>query len=171
MKKIVEDRERVSNENLKIKKNEHLKIDLCINERKWFWLKERILNIIRYILVGRTCSLSVLLTNDDEIQEFNKRFRNINKPTDVLSFNNEYIISDEKVSYFYIGDLILSYDSVKRKAIELKQRINSYVHYIVIHGVLHLLGYDHEKEQDWKIMTNIENKIAKGLGLNPLYGE
>jgi probable rRNA maturation factor len=78
--------------------------------------------------------------------EYNKKFRNKDGPTDVLSF--EYGLNEET-----IGDIVVSYETVARQAPEYNNSMKTELYLMIIHGILHLLGYDHEKnEKEAKIM-------------------
>ena len=96
---------------------------------------------------------SILLTSNKKMKNLNFKFRKKNKPTDVLSFQ-----SDNK---FYIGDIAISYEIVNKRA----KLSNFFIEFdkMWIHGYLHLLGYDHKKNKDYKIMKKVENKILKIL--------
>mgnify|MGYP000259346338 CR=1 FL=1 len=121
----------------------------------------------KYWFIKKKVSLTVLLSNNKSIKRLNKKFRNKNKSTDVLSFPAEKNINIKKSPY--IGDIIISYEFVNKPktlgALEFKKKITK----IFIHGFLHLLGYDHIKLKDFKemlieeekIFQTIETKIAK----------
>ena len=112
-------------------------------------------------------SLTILLSNNKNIKKLNKKFRNKNKATDVLSFPSEKKINIKKSPY--IGDIVISYDFMNEpktlSILEFKSKVTK----IFIHGFLHLLGYDHIKLKDFKVMLieeeiiyqNIKKKIAK----------
>ena len=93
------------------------------------------------------------------MKKLNKKFRNINKSTDVLSFpffsyKNLKLIKEEN---FYIGDIAVSYEIINNRS--QKSSFNIEFDKIWIHGVLHLLGYDHIKNKDYYKMNNIEKKV------------
>ena len=115
---------------------------------------------------------SILLTNDDEIREINLRYKNLNKPTNVLSFKS--MIDD--MNYFknteqeiHLGEIIISMERILIEA-----RINNvlfkdhFIH-IFLHAILHILGYDHEIDSERKKMENIEISILKNLGIKNPY--
>lgn len=99
-----------------------------------------------------TCSkdFELIITNNKEIQEINKQFRNINKPTDVLSFPYDDISLQ--------GSIVISYDFAKEYANQYNDTIDDELALLFIHGMLHTLGYDHEtdngemREQEAKII-------------------
>ena len=111
----------------------------------------------KYRFIKKKVGLTILLSNNTNIKKLNKKFRNKNKATDILSFPSEKRINIKKTSY--IGDIIISYDFMnKPKALsdlEFKNKVTK----IFIHGFLHLLGYDHIKLKDFKVMLIEEEKI------------
>ena len=115
----------------------------------------------KYRFIKKKISLTVLLSNNKNIKKLNKKFRNKNKATDILSFPSEKRINIKKTSY--IGDIIISYDFMnKPKALsdlEFKNKVTK----IFIHGFLHLLGYDHIKLKDFKLMLIEEEKIYQTI--------
>ena len=98
-------------------------------------------------------SLSIVITDDAEIQALNHQFRGIDAPTDVLSFGEEPPETDHKQTGFsfvaapeeppYLGDVILSYPRAAEQAVEHGQSTEQELRLLIVHGVLHLLGYDH----------------------------
>ena len=115
----------------------------------------------KYRFNKKKVSLTILLTNNKIIKKLNKKFRNKNKATDILSFPSEKKINMKKSSY--IGDIIISYDFMnKPKALSILEFKNK-VTKIFIHGFLHLLGYDHIKLKDFKVMLTEEEKIYQTI--------
>jgi probable rRNA maturation factor len=97
-------------------------------------------------LLEKNSYINIVITDDEEMTEYNKKFRNKDGPTDVLSF--EYGLNEET-----IGDIVISYETVARQAPEYNNSIETELYLMIIHGILHLLGYDHEKnEKEAKIM-------------------
>lgn len=100
--------------------------------------------------------ISLLLTDDETIRQLNKEYRNKDKSTDVLSFPME----DE----IMLGDIAISVDTAKRQAEEAEINIDRETAFLFIHGLLHLLGYDHETSQeDETEMFALQEKILKKL--------
>ncbi len=115
-------------------------------------------------VVGRTyqnSEVSITLVDDDEIRKINRKYRKINKPTNVLSFE----LSDP----FLLGDIFISLDTVRAQAKEAGISFDAHVAHMVVHGVLHLLGYDHIDDNDAEIMEKKETKILKKLGYKNPY--
>jgi len=100
--------------------------------------------------------LTVLLSNNKKIKQLNKKFRKKDKPTDILSFPFGKKISK---SVFYLGDIIISYDFInKPKSLNISQ-FKDKLAKIFIHGFLHLVGFDHIKDSEFKKMNKEELKI------------
>ena len=110
----------------------------------------------KYRFKKKKVLLSLLLSSNYKIKILNKKFRNKNKPTDVLSFPINKSFSKNQI---YLGDIIISYEYMnqpkKIKNLEFKKKVAK----IFIHGFLHLVGYDHIKNKDYKKMNKEENKI------------
>lgn len=98
--------------------------------------------------------VSVVLVNNDTIHELNKQYREIDKPTDVLSFEND---SD----LFEIGDIFISIDKVIEQSRELEHSFEYELAFLAVHGFLHCLGYDHILDKDEMEMTKKQNMIMK----------
>ena len=116
--------------------------------------------------------LSIILTNPENIQKINKQYRNIDKETDVLSFpmfeKEEIEKIKEKKAHICeepLGDIIISIDKVRRQAIEYEHSFERELAYMVVHGFYHLMGYDHIKEEDKKIMRQKEENILQKLNI------
>lgn len=98
--------------------------------------------------------------DDAEIQELNYQFRGFDKPTNVLSFPDE---SDD-----YLGDIAISLDTIEREAAEQGKTFEAHLAHMMVHGVLHLAGYDHENDQDAELMEKLEVAILEKLSIiNP----
>jgi len=115
----------------------------------------------KYRFIKKKVSLTVLLSNNKNIKKLNKKFRNKNKSTDVLSFPSEKKINIKKSPY--IGDIVVSYEFMNKPKVlnilEFKIKVTK----IFIHGFLHLLGYDHIRLKDFKKMLIEEKKIYKTI--------
>jgi probable rRNA maturation factor len=96
--------------------------------------------------------VSVIFVNNDTIQELNKNYRNLDKPTDVLSFEN---IDD----IYEIGDIFISIDKVEEQAKELNHSFEFELVYLAVHGFLHCLGYDHIEDDEAQEMDKRQKLI------------
>ncbi len=111
-------------------------------------------------------NVSLLLTDDEEIARLNSQYRNISKPTNVLSFPfaDGADPSLAALPVKELGDIIISMDTALRESIEYKQTLHERLSWLVIHGMLHLLGYDHERSEcDEKEMLDKENELLDKL--------
>jgi probable rRNA maturation factor len=110
--------------------------------------------------------LSLVLTDDATVRELNGRWRGKDAPTNVLAF-----ASDEppaRGKRVLLGDVVLAYQTVAREAEEQRKGLADHLRHLVIHGVLHLLGYDHVKVGPAKRMEALETRILASLGVaNP----
>ncbi len=111
--------------------------------------------------------LTIRIVDEKEGQELNRKWRNKNKPTNVLSFPlGESMGNGQNL----LGDIIICAPVVKREANEQHKPLESHWAHMVIHGTLHLLGYDHIKNNEAKIMENLETKMLAELGYpNPYH--
>jgi probable rRNA maturation factor len=105
--------------------------------------------------------LSVALIGNAEMRKLNARFRNKDYPTDVLSFPTE---DHWPGTPHLVGDVIISVDKARQQAKERRRSLDEEMTTLLIHGVLHLLGYDHERSaKDARIMNRLEKKIYRAL--------
>lgn len=110
--------------------------------------------------------ISVVIVDKDKIHEINKTYRNVDKVTDVISFafeDNGGITPD---GLRILGEIYLCMDKAKEQAIEYGHSDKREICYLVTHGLLHLLGYDHEKEEDKKEMRIKEEEILEFYDAN-----
>jgi probable rRNA maturation factor len=109
-------------------------------------------------------SLTIVFSNNSEIQKLNEQFRRKVAPTNVLAFPG-----DEDG---YLGDVILAYETVKCEAAAQSKSFRAHTLHLVVHGVLHILGYDHEGEKPAKRMEKLEIKILSRIAIaNPYEAE
>jgi probable rRNA maturation factor len=107
----------------------------------------------------------ILITGDAEMHTLNREYRGIDQTTDVLSFNENYI--DPESGLEYLGDIIISVPRAKKQALEGGHTIEQEFQVLVIHGILHLSGYDHDTKSRLKKMWQMQSEILKELN-NPL---
>ena len=126
------------------------------------YIKKKIKKVFKFnSLKRKRFSLTILLTDNSKMKYLNKKFRNKNKITDVLSFPNlEPADLKKKINTeIYLGDIALSYEIINRRSKD--SSFNLEFDKMWIHGYLHLLGYDHKKFKDYKVMKKTEDKILK----------
>ena len=115
----------------------------------------------KYQFPNKKITLSLLLSNNKCIKKLNKNFRNKNKSTDILSFP---LAMKTKISKkTYIGDIIISYNFMNKPKSQNIKNFKKKVIKTFIHGYLHLLGFDHIKDKDYKRMLSEEEKIYKSV--------
>jgi probable rRNA maturation factor len=116
---------------------------------------------------GAGGEVSVLFTNDAEMRMLNRRWRNIDKATDVLSFPTDgpEIPNGPRP----LGDIAIGYETAFHDSETMKRPLEAHVSHLLIHGFLHLLGYDHINPEDAAVMEPLEAKILAGLGWSDPY--
>ena len=147
-----------------------IKVDVFSDEKSWskkLKKKEIFFKKIckafpkKYKFLNKKISLTLLLSNNKNIKKLNKSFRNRNKPTDVLSFPLNNITKISKKSY--IGDIIISYNFMTKSKSQTQNTFNEKLIKTFIHGFLHLLGFDHIKNKDYKKMIKEEQRIYNSV--------
>ncbi len=113
------------------------------------------------------CELSVTFVDLDEIHALNKEYRGVDRPTDVLSFPQFDYIEEElpEVGEICLGDVVICKDKAEEQAKEFGHSFEREIIYLFTHSVLHLLGYDHEEEEDKKLMRAREEEVMEHLGI------
>lgn len=110
----------------------------------------------------------IRLVDEAEIQELNRQYRGRDRPTNVLSFP---MTTPAVVESNLLGDLVICAPVVLREAKEQGKPVNAHWAHMVVHGVLHLLGYDHQDESAGDAMEQLEQEIMLSLGFNDPYQE
>lgn len=120
--------------------------------------------------------ISVLLVDDERIREINREQRNIDKPTDVLSFPIVNIVEgkinpgigdyDMENGLILLGDIVISLETAVKQAEEYGHSLERELAFLVTHGVFHLLGYDHQDREQEKRMMSKQESVLKSLGLS-----
>ena len=113
----------------------------------------------KYQFLSKKISFSLLLSNNKNIKKLNKVFRKKNKSTDILSFPTDKKINISKNTY--LGDIIISYDYLNKPKLRDPKLFKEKVIKLFIHGLLHLLDFDHKKNKDYYKMLKEENFIYK----------
>lgn len=119
-------------------------------------------------LISKNIYVNVVLTNPKNIQELNKKYRNIDKPTDVLSFpmfEKDEIENLEGNLQDILGDIVISIEKVEEQAKEYEHSFKRELAYMLVHGFYHLMGYDHIEEIDKKEMRKKEENILNKLNI------
>ena len=150
-----------------------IKVNVTINNKSW---KKKIKNPEKYFnkklkkiskivkfFKGKNVSLSILMTNSANMKKLNKKFRNCNKATDVLSFPffSKNVLKLIRKKNFYIGDIATSYEIINYRS----KKNNFFLEFdkVWVHGLLHLIGYDQIRNQDYYKMNEIEKRILNSI--------
>lgn len=162
-------------------------IDILVNDKSWrkhsCSIKSDIRNLLKNVIpqtklnkfLAQKCTLelSILLTQDKEIQDLNKNYRHKDKPTNVLSFPalspQEFDHIDPNNNFMVLGDIILSFETILKEASEQGKSFENHLSHLLIHSLLHLIGYDHETEDEAQIMESLEIAILKNLAIDNPY--
>ena len=147
-------------------------IDLRIDADNWLsdGDEARLLSLAQTAMAAaakhtRGGRVDLLLTGDDAMQVLNRDWREKDKPTDVLSFPSD----DDAFEDGFLGDIALGYGVVHADMDKLERPFNAHYSHLLIHGYLHLLGFDHETEDDAAEMEPLETKILAELGLSLIH--
>lgn len=119
--------------------------------------------------------IAVLHSNDEKLQQLNSEFRGINKPTNVLSFpdqdldyKNIHLWAPEEEE-LYLGDIAISYQTMVKEASNANISLRDHYIHLLVHSILHLLGYDHIKDEDAEIMEKLEAEILAEFNIDSPY--
>lgn len=170
----------------------NINIDVVTKSKKWLAIK----NVEKF--VEKTCQelillseiksflkkksncleLSVSLVSNAQIKKINQEFRNKNTPTNVLSFpfldeklirKNGFENVTKSMPQLFLGDVVVAYEITAKEALLAKKDFHHHLTHLLLHSILHLIGYDHEKTKDAEIMEKIEIKILQKLKINNPY--
>jgi probable rRNA maturation factor len=137
------------------------------------YIKKVVETALRYIGTQSNCEIGIACVDNDQSHKLNLEYRKKDKPTNVLSFPSD--IPDEMAEYldaFPLGDLVICIPVVLQEAIDQQKTPIEHFTHMLVHGTLHLMGYDHEtSEQDAEEMEALEIEILKKLGFENPYIE
>lgn len=146
---------------------ESLSIDLRVADPRWEALGD--LEALAAHVLGLASArmkaggeIAILLTDDAEMHVLNRQWRGFDKPTDVLSFPGESPEIPGQPQY--LGDVAVGYDTALRDAEAMQRSFEGHLSHLLVHGFLHLLGYDHIEADDAKVMEPLEADILAALG-------
>ncbi len=146
--------------------NPDVVIEVEIEDRAWTTAQpdaERLAIGAATAALDRPGEIAVLLTDDETLRDLNNRFRGKDKPTNVLSF------PAPSNPQGHLGDIALAYGVCAREAGEQSKSLGAHLQHLVAHGVLHLVGFDHETEAEAEAMEARERVILAGLGVSDPY--
>ena len=147
-----------------------IKVNVLSDEKSWsrkIKKKEKLFNQVcnyfpkKYRFINKKVYLTLLLSNNKKIKILNKKFRNKNKSTDILSFPSNKILKISKQTY--LGDIIISFNFMNKPKSQTDKQFKEKIIKTFIHGFLHLLGFDHVKNKDYLKMLKEEEKIYKSV--------
>lgn len=118
--------------------------------------------------IAGIAELSIVLTDDAEQKALNRDWRGIDKPTNVLSFPQ---IEPFSPVVGILGDITLARETLEREAAELGKSFEDHFTHLVVHGFLHILGYDHIEEADALVMEGLETQILSSMGIADPYAD
>ena len=164
----------MKNTNL-ISSSEKLKLEIIIqNQKLWKDLDNifcmLVLDLLSKITEDKNelkTSASILLTDDLYMKEINKKWRKLEKATNVLSFPVNKQIKEE--DYFFIGDIVLSYETILSECKLRKKSFKDHFLHLLVHGFLHLLGYNHDNKRNEKEMEELEVNYLSKLNIKNPY--
>lgn len=112
--------------------------------------------------------VNVSVIGDRKMRELNRDFRGHDQTTDVLAFSyaQDYTPDEVRMKKLHLGEVVLSYPQIVKRAISDDTLVEEAAQFLVVHGVLHLLGYDHEKAEEAYTMENLEDKVMSQLTIN-----
>ncbi len=137
-------------------------------------LKKIVFDVFDFMKIKAPLEVNVLLTDDTTLQNLNKTYRGYDKPTNVLSFpglddnDNPWVASKTAVPLI-LGDIAVSYETIHREALEQQKSFEDHLVHLFVHGLLHLLGYDHEEEEEAERMEALEITLLTQFGINNPY--
>ena len=139
-----------------------MKVYVDVRDERWNKYKIDFQKIVYTLDSGvyKDSEVSIILTDDAEIHDINRTYRNVDKPTNVLSFE----LGDDVL----LGDIYISFDTVLREANDANISMEEHTAHMVVHGVLHLMGYDHINDDDATVMENREIAALKKLKIKKL---
>jgi len=166
-------------------------IDIVVKSKKWVEIKnienfveKTIQKIIpltdlkKILKKNFILEISVSLVSDLQMKKINLEFRGKNKATNVLSFPalDENLIRQIGLKklvgaceYLFLGDIIIAFETLKKESLAQKKKFHDHLTHLILHSILHLIGYDHEEEKMAKIMEDLEVKILKKLKIKNPY--
>ena len=157
-----------------------LKVDILFDSENWKdatakTLVRRAVMRAAAMLAVSAAELAILLTDDSKMRALNRNWRGVDAPTNVLSFpaNGGHVRPSRDQSrnhpHNHLGDIVIAYETVQREARHEHKLFAHHLAHLVVHGFLHLLGYDHESGQDAREMEDAERAILRQLAIPDPY--
>jgi probable rRNA maturation factor len=130
------------------------------------WLRDVARRVLAAEGVAGPANVGIVIADDETVRDLNRRFLGLDEPTDVLSFGlaaadgAPFALPPEEIS---LGEVVVAYPTALRQAQEAGRPIEAEAAHLLVHGILHLLGYDHERPEDERAMRRREEEILAGL--------
>ena len=148
-------------------------MDLIISQNKNYLVGDNLIEKLKNVFLIicdeeklSDCSINLKILDDEEMKDLNYRFRKKNLSTNVLSFTNEDISKEITGN---LGDIAINYEYVNRESKELNKTFDNHMIHMLIHGIYHILGFDHQNDEMANIMENKEILLLKKLNINNPY--
>lgn len=146
-------------------------IELSIDNQTEFKIEFRkelikiILNLAKYFNIEKHINVDLTIVNNEEIQKLNKEYRGKDYATDILSFDFGNDGLYDTLPFVHLGELVVSYEKVISQANEFNHSVKREFCYLFTHGLVHLMGYDHEEENERIEMNRIVDEIFNPLNI------
>ncbi len=129
-------------------------------------LHEAALAVLVQQRIPYACEVAIVLSDDASLRDLNRRFRGVDAPTDVLSFANETVgpYAGLAASPRYLGDIVISLERAQEQAAQVGAPTVKELQLLIVHGMLHLLGYDHADEDQKAQMWALQKRILQAIG-------
>ena len=148
-----------------------LDIDVLVESERWKAEPEAELTVRRAVaeaaaaMSTKQAELAIVLTNDSAIRQLNREWRGIDAATNVLSFPTKDAGGEQRL----LGDIVLAYETIAREARAEGKLFTHHLAHLAVHGFLHLLGYDHERDKEAEAMERLECRILARLAIQDPY--
>ena len=129
------------------------------------YLKE-VINHTLEVMDAKESIFTIIFVTKEEIHELNKQYRGVDRVTDVISFALEDVNDVSLTDVRVLGDIYICIDRMKEQAIEYNHSETRELSFLTVHGLLHLLGYDHQTKEEEVVMFNLQRKILSDLNIN-----
>jgi probable rRNA maturation factor len=164
-----------------------MSLECIVEDQRWIALRLEDLAqdaadkvLARLALDAAVCEICLLACNDARIATLNADFRGKSVPTNVLSWPSEELSAStpgaapqlpqcDAKGLIELGDIAIAFETCAKEAVEAGTALQDHVTHLVVHGILHLLGYDHMRDQDATLMEDLETEILGSMGLDDPY--